>query len=501
MHSPSLFRLQSALFAATLSLGLLSLAAFAGSGQVDLVITDAETGKPIGAKMIVRDLRGKVKRFPHCVWQGDATYVFYQANLKLPEGTYQFEVDAGPEYRLFTGHFEVMSGAESTQPIKMERTVNLKSEDWWVTEINVFGQPDELGVMLDGSGIDLGAWNAGLSAKSRSRSKSFHAPEVPRSQLVTSLLATGEAGAGFYLLTSQSPSDTKAAAESLSEIAGIEAAKAWRQDHREGLIIADSAIARELPLWLGLELIDGICLLPWFVGEQAEKIPSQGYELDRKLLRDNRKLAQWNEIQYFELLECGLKLPAAAASQWKTPRQALGTNRLMIAATDSDSNPLAGLQVGETWVTNGPLVRIRANGERPGHTFSAPQGGSVSLNLTLRVSTRYKLAPLEIIKNGEVIQTIDLRELMKNRGKIPPIEFTESGWLIVRAAAEDPNVYRVALTSPFYVDINQAPRVNHQAIQTQLDRLNEFLEQPEGKTLSPAAVEQARRFWQTRLDP
>lgn len=501
MQSSPRFRVQPALLAVTLSLGLLSLPAFAGSGQVDLVITDAETGKPIGAKMIVRDLRGKVKRFPHCVWQGDATYVFYQANLKLPEGTYQFEVDAGPEYRLFSGHFEVMSGAESTQPIKMERTVHLKDEDWWVTEINVFGQPDELGVMLDGSGIDVGAWNAGLSAKSRSRSKSFHAPETPRSQLVTSLLATGEAGAGFFLLTPESPSDTEAAAEPLSELTGIEAAQQWKQEHRDGLVIADSAIAQELPLWLGLELIDGICLLPWFIGEQAEKIPSRGYEVDRKLLRDNRKLAQWNETQYFELLECGLKLPAAAASQWETPRQALGTNRLMIASTDSESNPLAGLRVGETWVTNGPLVRIRANGERPGHTFSAPQGGAISLNLTLRVSTRYKLAPLEIIKNGEVIQTIDLRELMKNRGKIPPIEFTESGWLVVRAAAEDQDVYRVALTSPFYVDIDQAPRVHRPAVQAQLDRLNAFLEQPEGETVSPAAVEQARRFWQTRLDP
>lgn len=494
-------QLSSVICVTLVLLSLPSLPAIAGSGQVDLVITDAESGKPIGAKMIVRDLRGKVKRFPHCVWQGDATYVFYQANLKLPEGTYQFEVDAGPEYRLFTGHFDVMSGAESTQSIKMERTVRLSDEDWWVTEINVFGDPNELGVMLDGSGIDLGAWNAHLSAKSSSRTKSFHAPETPRSRLITSQLATGEAGGGFYLLTTATPPKSAGDSEPDKEITGIEATMQWKEKHRDGLIIADSAMAYELPLWIGLELIDGICLLPWFVGEQADKLPSRGYEVERRWLRDNQKVARWNEKQYFELLECGLKLPAAAASQWNTSKQAMGTNRLMIAATESETDPLAGLRLGETWVSNGPLVRIRANGQRPGHTFTAAQGGSISLNVTLRVSTRYKLAPLEIIKNGEVIQTVDLRELIKNRGKIPPIEFTESGWLVVRAAAEDQKMYRVALTSPFYVDINQTPRINDEAVQAQLNRLDALLEQPGGDTLPANAVEQARRFWQSRLKP
>ena len=90
---------------------------------------------------------------------------------------------------------------------------------------------------------------------------------------------------------------------------------------------------------------------------------------------------------------------------------------------------------------------------------------------------------------------------MKNRGKIPPIEFTESGWIVVRAAAEDQKTYRVAITSPFYVDINQEPRVNAEAVQAQLKRLDELLEQPGGDSLPPAAVEQARKFWQSRLQP
>ena len=483
-----------------LLLGLLAPPVCAGSGQVDLTITDAETGKPIGAKVTVRDGRGRTKRFPNCVWQGEVTYVFYQANLKLPEGTYQFQVDAGPEYRLFSGNFDVMSGAESNQPIKMERTVDLDKEGWQVAEINVFGKPDELGVILDSLGVDLGAWNPELSKRVRSRSKSFHAPNEPQSRLLSSTLGEGNFGGGFHMIQPATPAEDVSTREVPETIDGIEAAIRWKELHRNGLIIADSALSNELPLWLGLELIDGIGLLPWFIGEQAEQIPGRGYNIDRKMLRDNLALAHWNEKHYYELLECGLKLPATATSQWKTPKQPLGTNRLMIASTDSVTDPLAGLRVGETWVTNGPLVRIRANGKPPGHTFSTEQGGNVSLNLSLRVSTRYRLAPLEIVKNGEVIQTIDLRELVKNRGMIPSIPFKESGWLLVRAAAEDQKNYRAAITSPFYVEINQKPRVNTQAVQSQIERLETLLDDEGEDSLPEEIVRKARQFWRNKLE-
>ena len=492
--------ISSCRFLVGLLLGVLAAPVFAGSGQVDLTITDADTGKPIGARVTVRDGRGRTKRFPNCVWQGEATYVFYQANLKLPEGTYQFQVDAGPEYRLFSGNFDVMSGAESTQPIKMERTVDLDEEGWQVAEINVFGAPDELGVILDSLGVDLGAWNPELSKRSRSRGKSFHAPTEPESRLLSSTLGKGNFGGGFHMIQPEAQPTDVSTKEIPEVIEGIEAAIRWKKLHRNGLVIADSALANELPLWLGLELIDGIGLIPWFIGELAEQIPGRGYNIDRKMLRDNLALAHWNEKHYYELLECGFKLPVTATSQWKTSKQPLGTNRLMLATTDSATDPLVGLRVGETWVTNGPLVRIRANGQLPGHTFTAEQGGNVSLNLSLRVSTRYRLAPLQIVKNGEVIQTVDLRELVKNRGIIPSIPFEESGWLLVRAAAEDQKNYRAAITSPFYVEINQKPRVNTQAVQAQIERLEKLLKEEGEDTLPEEILRKARKFWHDKLE-
>ena len=70
----------------------------------------------------------------------------------------------------------------------------------------------------------------------------------------------------------------------------------------------------------------------------------------------------------------------------------------------------------------------------------------------------------------------------------------------MRAAAEDQKNYRAAITSPFYVEINQKPRVNTQAVQAQIERLEKLLKEEGEDTLPGEIVRKARKFWHDKLE-
>ncbi len=70
----------------------------------------------------------------------------------------------------------------------------------------------------------------------------------------------------------------------------------------------------------------------------------------------------------------------------------------------------------------------------------------------------------------------------------------------MRAAAEDQKNYRAAITSPFYVEINQKPRINTQAVQAQIERLDTLLEDEGEDSLPEEIVRKARTFWHEKLE-
>ena len=87
-------------------------------------------------------------------------------------------------------------------------------------------------------------------------------------------------------------------------------------------------------------------------------------------------------------------------------------------------------------VTNGPLIRPLANNRLPGHVFKASAGEELELEITLNLATREPISYLDIVKDGRVVQSVRLDEVAKT-GHLPPVKFTESGWVLVRAVTDN----------------------------------------------------------------
>ena len=49
--------------------------------------------------------------------------------------------------------------------------------------------------------------------------------------------------------------------------------------------------------------------------------------------------------------------------------------------------------------------------------------------------------------------------------KLPSVDFEDSGWFLVRVVTETPDVYRCAISAPFFVEFDGKPYVNRQSVQ------------------------------------
>ena len=130
-------------------------------------------------------------------------------------------------------------------------------------------------------------------------------------------------------------------------------------------------------------------------------------------------------------------------------------------------------RAGRSFVSNGPLLRCRANGKLPGTVFTARKGKEINLEISAALATRDPISTIEIIKNGRIERAVPYEE-WKRTGKLGRLKFNESGWFLVRTIADNPKTFRFASTAPFYVEIGEAKRrVNRTSAQFFLDWVRE----------------------------
>ena len=163
-----------------------------------------------------------------------------------------------------------------------------------------------------------------------------------------------------------------------------------------------------------------------------------------------------------------------------------------------------GLKAGRVFVSNGPLLRCRANGRLPGYVFKSDLGAALDLSLDATLDSRDPIASVEIVQNGRVIRTCSESDL-KPTGSLGTITFQQSGWFLVRAIAAVPNTFRFASTGPFYVEVGATPnRVSRVSARFFLDWVRErksqiHLANTRQQEEVLAYVTEAEHFWEGKI--
>jgi hypothetical protein len=213
----------------------------------------------------------------------------------------------------------------------------------------------------------------------------------------------------------------------------------------------------------------------------------------------------WTQDIYYHLLNAGVRLPPSAGSASGVLPNPVGYNR-MYAHVDGEltwTKWWDSVRRGRVFVSNGPLLRVRANGHLPGEVFQIPASGELKLKLTGQLESRDPIKAVEIIRDGEVVQTLTARQL--KRGTFATLTFKESGWFLVRAVADVPETFRFASTAPFYVEAPAAPpRVSRKSAEFFRDWVRERMARiqlDDSKQREEVLNHQrsAEQFWQKKV--
>jgi hypothetical protein len=163
-----------------------------------------------------------------------------------------------------------------------------------------------------------------------------------------------------------------------------------------------------------------------------------------------------------------------------------------------------GLRAGRSFVTNGPLLRVTANGQLPGHVFTAAEGQEVTLDLKAALLTRDPIRHLEIVQDGRVERRVPLEEWSRN-GSLGTLPIKSSGWFLVRVIADNQQTFRFASTAPFYVEIGPVKeRISKASAQFFLDWVRERIKRVKLDDANQRREvlqhhETAEKFWQERV--
>ncbi len=213
----------------------------------------------------------------------------------------------------------------------------------------------------------------------------------------------------------------------------------------------------------------------------------------------------WVQEIYYHVLNAGLRIPPSAGSASGVIPNAVGYNRVYVkleGGLDHDAW-WEGLRAGRSFVTNGPLLRVKANGELPGHVFTQNSDGPLKVSIAGILTSVDPVSTIQIVKNGRVVNEVPTTEFT-DAGTPTEITLDESGWFLVRAIADVDHTFRFASTAPFYVEIGDTPRmVRRESVAFFLDWIDERnarIDVPDGQRREIMGYhDKARAFWEGLL--
>jgi len=533
--------------------------AAAATGQLQVNVVDHETEQPIPVRMHLKNARNRFQRAGRAPFHIDHFVFDGSVVLKLPLGTYQFEMERGNEYVTRFGHFVIDNFADDVKTVDLKRFTDMSYDGWWSGDIDVRRPPLEIPLLMRADDLHFAViptWSDTPSRDVRNYWSSHDLPDRPvvyfdRNRRAYDLLGgiVGRPGAELLVVGLTEPLgdvtlsennewpaapyrilQARNAAQKQAEAAGadsdqdttaerdrpsaagslgqsptvqapMEAPKPgvihWPgedevpslEDARAaaagppadlppghdlgGRVWVDSGTpaARDLPMLVALGLIDSVRVVGGELGR--EKILPARAETkppDRIRYPDGRGAALWAQQVYFNLLECGLRLPPTAASGSGRSPNPVGYNRTYVHFDGpfTTARWWQALRAGRAFITNGPLLSTTVEGHPPGHVFQSHSGQPLELEIGLTLSTRQPITYLDIIKNGRVEESIRFEDYRKT-GRLPKITFDESGWFLIRAVTDLPNTYRFAMTAPYYVEIGYDRRISAGAAQFFID--------------------------------
>jgi hypothetical protein len=438
---------------------------------VHVRVNDAPTGKPTPVRIrFVAQGRylvpfGRLTEFATAVGEDVGghlllgaepfAYIDGACEVRLPPGPVLIEVSKGPEYTPLRREVSLGLGQVSLR-VAVDRWIDLRQGGWYAGDTRCHYLPPHA-ALLEGAAEDLAVVN--LLAQERP-------PAADRPPAVPNLLAF---------------SGKQPALETPACLVVVNTLNTHPLLGSVGLLNSHRAV---YPLSFGPPGLDNWSVADWCdqchrksglvvwadLPRLTEAHP-QGEALAALILGkvDAFEVCRFDSIEpavlgdWYRLLDCGFRVPLAGGSGKDSNAIALGSVRTYARLEPGQEFGYAAwieaVRAGRTFVTNGPLLSLTAEGRGPGTVLAKSPGQMIPVRVEAQGMVPFD--QVEVLLNGHVVLS---KEASGNRlaARIEAELPVASGWLVARCWSRDrlPGgegqcVY--AHTSPVYLVVDQQP--------------------------------------------
>ncbi len=476
----------------------------ADPGRVEFTVRDAATRDAVPCRIHLLDPdRKPVKPIEltlpfwkdHFVCDGTAT-------VQIPAGEYRYEIERGPEYTAIQKPLIVDAGKVIHIEETLERIADLANEGWWSGETHIHRPLNDVALLMRAEDLHVGVvitwWN------NRTQWNGRPIPERPvtivdRHRMYDLLGGEDERGGGALLFSGMKMPLPIAGSkrESPPSVKWLHAARqagAW--------IDAEKPFWWDFPVWLSTGQLDSVGLANNHMnrGGMYQGGEAWGRPRDRTQFPEPLGNGFWTQTIYYHALNTGFRLPPSAGSASGVLPNPVGYNR-MYAHVDGEFTWDAwwsAVRAGRVFVTNGPLLRLTADHQLPGHVFQS--NGVLELTVEGLLDSRTPVAAIELVRNGHVERLTTLPA---------KIRLTESGWFLVRVLTDETHTFRFASTGPWYVEIDGTQPTNRREsceffrewTEERIDSLRQTLTSDQERREVLPILDEASRFWAERAKP
>jgi hypothetical protein len=163
----------------------------------------------------------------------------------------------------------------------------------------------------------------------------------------------------------------------------------------------------------------------------------------------------WRDPDYdvwYRLLNCGLRIPASTGSDWYL----CSSNRVYadVGGTFSYERWLDALRAGRTFITDGPVLRLRVDGHAPSSDLLELSTSRQAAEVVLEWEGTQSVDRVEIVRDGEVAFTNQNVDRALSGRVQTTLDIEDAGWLAARCWGSRRTSYAHPLwahTSPVYL--------------------------------------------------
>ena len=389
------------------------------------------------------------------------------AELNLPAGEWNYRIERGPEHSRAEGKFEIAGESNHTVSHTLKHVIDLSALGWFAGDLHVHRDPKDLPLLMRAEDLHIAPvitwW------RDRNHWNDHPMPDDPLFSIDDGrrfyrvMGGEDERGGGallFYNLdrpvditgsTREYPSPMKF----LKQVSAVDGS--W--------IDIEKPFWWDVPVWLASGMADSIGLANNHMCHSSMyETEAWGKPRDGERLPPPRGNGFWTQEIYYQILNAGLRIPPSAGSASGVLPNPLGYNRIYthLGAEPDDfswQNWWSALKSGRSFVTNGPILLVEADGEKPGSVFKADGEKRVTIQLDLSLISLDRVPEIEVIRNGEVVEKIPVNAAPEQPlKKSSTLAFEESGWFLVRAVTDLEHTFRFASTAPFFVEMKPNER-------------------------------------------